>query len=179
MTEASRQSLSALLDGECSSSEIQRAIDEILADDALRQCWERYNLIGHVIGRQPVDRQLSDVAPRVFGALAPEAVLSATDRRKQPRYHQFLPVAAALAAGYLLVAVLLMPLGPSDGFAPGSAAPRAAIAEASQGGVPAQKDLRLRAKLEQLVVSHHEHAAGPGLSGFVSYAAVVGRPGQP
>lgn len=179
MTEASRQTLSALLDGECSSSETQRAIDEILADNALRQCWERYNLIGHVIGRQPVDRKLCRVAPRVLQSLAPEAFPHVTDRRKQPRYHQFLPVAVALAAGYLLVAVLVMPLGPSGGSAPGPGAPRALVAEASQGDGSAQKDLRLRAKLEQLVVSHHEHAAGPGLTGFVSYAAVVGRPGQP
>jgi len=185
MTEVSRQTLSALLDGECSGPEMHRAIDQLLGDEALRQCWERYHLIGHVIGRQPVAGEARAIAPRVRATLAPEAVLSMTPTRKPPRLAQFMPLTAAIAAGFMLVAVFLVPVGPREGFAPstGTADSRAADDALIAGTVPDQRlrqnDSLLRARLEQLVVNHHERAAGPGLSGFVSYATVVGRPGQP
>jgi len=185
MTEVSRQTLSALLDGECSGSEMHRAIDQLLADEALRQCWERYHLIGHVIGRQSVVREARTIAPRVREALAPEALLPMTPRRRSPRFHHFAPLMAAIAAGFALVAIFLIPFGPQDAFAPSAVTADAHGTDdaLTAGAAPDQRTRRddslLRARLEQLVVNHHEQAAGPGLSGFVSYATVVGRPGQP
>jgi len=142
-------------------------------------------LIGHVIGRQPVAGAVRTIAPRVRETLAPEAVLPLTPRRKRPRLVHFAPMTAAIAAGFALVAVFLVPFGPR-----GEIAPSAGIADARIGNdaliagtMPDDRsrktDPLLRARLEQLVVNHHERAAGPGLSGFVSYATVVGRPGQP
>jgi sigma-E factor negative regulatory protein RseA len=185
MTEVSRQTLSALLDGECSSAEMHRAIDQLLADEALRQCWERYHLIGHVIGRQPVAGAVRTVAPHVREMLAAEAVLPMTPRRKRPRLVRFAPMTAAIAAGFALVAVFVVPFDPRGEFAPSAGiadarrANEALIAGATPDDRSRKNDPLLRARLEQLVVNHHERAAGPGLSGFVSYATVVGRPGQP
>jgi hypothetical protein len=164
---------------------MHRAIDQLLADEALRQCWERYHLIGHVIGRQPVAGAVRTVAPHVRETLAAEAVLPMTPRRKRPRLVRFAPMTAAIAAGFALVAVFVVPFDPRGEFAPSAdiadarRANEALIAGATPDDRSWKDDPLLRARLEQLVVNHHERAAGPGLSGFVSYATVVGRPGQP
>jgi len=185
MTEVSRETLSALLDGECSGPEMRRAMDQLLADESLRQCWEHYHLIGHVIGGQPVAREARAIASRLREALAPESVLSMSPRRKPRGVQHFAPLTAAIAAGFALVAIFLVPFGPQGEFAPSadtadaSVADNGLIADRAPDQRPRQDDALLRARMEQLVVNHHELAAGPGLSGFVSYATVVGRPGQP
>lgn len=174
----SGQTLSELLDGECSGPQVHDAIDALLTDEALRQRWERYHLIRHVIARQPVTRDLRTIAPRVREALAPETVLTMTPRRQPRQLRQFAPLTAAIAAGFALVAMVLVPFGPADEFAPGPLSADAPVADQRPESGRPQDDPLLRARLEQLVVSHHEQAAGPGLAGFVSYATVVGRPDQ-
>ena len=180
MTEDPRQTLSALLDGECSRRQMHRAITSLLADEDHRQCWERYLLFGRVLRGEPVSRAARRVAPGVRAALA------ATVRELPPQpsaglqTRLFAPLAAALAAGVALLAVLIGPTGPFDvsnsagrsmgnpGFAGVQGEPRWQRA-----------DPLLRTKLDQLLVNHHERAPAPGLPGFVAYASVVGYEGRP
>jgi sigma-E factor negative regulatory protein RseA len=70
MNEDPLQSLSLLLDGECSGAEMQRAIDRLLADSELQQCWERFHLAGHVLRGDAANQKVRLVARQVVDSLA-------------------------------------------------------------------------------------------------------------
>lgn len=206
MKEDSRQTLSALLDGESSGLEMQHAVDRLLSDCELRQCWERYHLVGHALRRERLDSDVRLMSDRVHEALADvslaepiaaEAGLDQPDSSQgavsgsamtpgpsndrlpvrvplaPPRWRQFAPVVTALAAAFALVAIFVIPdeAITGDPLVAGVDDPPLVAPIDQRRQV---EDPMIRAKLEQLLVSHHERAPGPGLSGFVSYAAVVG-----
>ena len=206
MKEDSRQTLSALLDGESSGLEMHHAVDRLLSDGELQQCWEHYHLVGHALRREKLDSGVRLISERVRDALAdaslPEPIAAEIDRAQPdwtqgavsgpepaskpnndrlpvrvplapPRWHQFAPVVTALAAAFALVAIFVIPdeAGTGDPLVAGTD-DLPFVAPTDQRWQ--LEDPMVRAKLEQLVVSHHERAPGPGLSGFVSYAAVVG-----
>jgi sigma-E factor negative regulatory protein RseA len=199
MSEDPRQSLSALLDGECSPRETRSAVDGLLGNVELTACWERYHLIGRAMRAEPIDTQAREIAGRVRGALGAN-VLHMPARTRYPsrapiHTRLFAPLATALAAGVALLAVVIGPTGPFDLGSPVSAdkapvtamLPFGSVGSGSDAAVTrAVSDVRwqqadpiVRAKLDSLVVSHQERLSEEGLPGFVSYAAVVGYEGRP
>lgn len=173
---------------------MQSAIDRLLAEGELRRCWERYHLVGQVLRRQTVGKDARLVAAHVRDALAGEIskrenssrgtasgpTRVSTGDRSRPvarlmptRWRQFAPLATALAAAFTLVGILAIPdePGSTDRLAAG---PAGSPDIASTDRRWERNDSMIRAKLEQLVVSHHERAPGLALTGLASYAAVVG-----
>ncbi|MGB5832505.1 MAG: RseA family anti-sigma factor, partial [Thiohalocapsa sp.] len=149
-------------------------IDRLLADTDLKLVWERYHLIGRVLRHEHVNRDAAWVASQVRDRLTSENVVPITPRPATGRLRSAAPLATALAAGLALVAVFLVPLGPVDVVDPPALdrQGRSLIAESDRRWQ--RDDPLLRGRLDQLVINHHERAPGPGLSGLVSYAAVVG-----
>lgn len=199
MNEDSRQTLSVLLDGECSGPEMQRAIDRLLADGELQQCWERFHLASHVLRGESPDLNARLAGRRVLGSIigidpsrsgevqaSPGSPEFQVDRLRRPvrvqptspRWRQIVPLASALAAAFAMVAVIIVPseldttaarvVGAGNNPFVATTAPRWQ-----------RDDPFLRAKLDELLVSHHELTPGSGLSGFVSYADFVGYEDRP
>ena len=197
MNEDSRQSLSVLLDGECSGPEMQRAIDQLLADGEMQQRWERFHLASHVLRGEHADLSGRLAGRRILDSLAgldpvqPGGARTSwsssgpgSARAKMParprsrRWRQYVPLTSALAAALAMVAIFVVP-GEFD-------TTDAGIVDA--GNIPSvattaqrwqRDDPFLRAKLDELLVSHHELTPGSGLSGFVSYADFVGYEDRP
>jgi hypothetical protein len=99
-------------------------------------------------------------------------------RPRSRRWRQYVPLTSALAAALAMVAIFVVP-GEFD-------TTDAGIVDA--GNIPSvattaqrwqRDDPFLRAKLDELLVSHHELTPGSGLSGFVSYADFVGYEDRP
>ncbi|MGD8207085.1 MAG: sigma-E factor negative regulatory protein [Thiohalocapsa sp.] len=178
MTKDPHESLSALLDGECRGRERERALDRLLTSEEARGRWERYCLVGQAMRHEPIESGVRHVAGRVRDALAPDGVLSSPHLQRPPTVRIIAPLASALAAGLVLVAIFAAPFGPTPDLTTQRGPGQAALALA-----PAQRwhqaDPTVRARLDQLVVDHHERMPAAGLSGFVSYVAVVGPEGRP
>jgi sigma-E factor negative regulatory protein RseA len=190
MTKDPRQTLSSLVDGEYPPRELREAVPSMLEDNELRALWERYHLIGQAIRGETLRggaRGVADaLADRFAGAgePAPPATVhplpgrAERERsRKTPQARLLPPVAAALAAAMALLAVFVMPLGPAD--RPGQVADRGGPSPAIVVDAPGESRWQntspvLRAKLDQMLVSHHERVPSPRMPGYISYAAVVG-----
>jgi sigma-E factor negative regulatory protein RseA len=205
MSEDPRQSLSALLDGECSQRETRHIVNVLLGDADLTGCWERYHLIGRAIRAEPLNIAARDTAQRVQRALGadvvrmPERAGARRPSRSPSHTRLFAPLATALAAGVALLAVVIGPTGPLDIASPLflDKAPATAMLPfpdvgtlegAARDSIRARavNDLRwqqadpvVRAKLDSLVVGHQERLSEAGIPGFVSYASVVGYEGRP
>ena len=188
---------SALLDGELDAASQDDVVSSLLKDkpEALA-VFARYRLIGDTLrGESPVDA--STVAETVRGALREEPVVLAPAQRRSPRWLR--PAAgAALAASVATAAILIAPgmmTSPTDGSMPQIVAeaskPRppatlvaerpAVVAErpsdASAGRWQAL-DPALQARLNRLVIEHHEFAGRTGLNGPVSHVGLVNYDGR-
>lgn len=105
--QASRESLSSLLDGEASAFESKRVPARMADDPALRETWARYQLVSAVLKAQPTGDLASSLkfADRVQRAIAEqqqEGVLQAAPalaaKRSWPRWAGQLTAAASCAA---------------------------------------------------------------------------------
>lgn len=190
MTKDPRQTLSSLVDGEYQPQELREAVPFVLEEAELRALWERYHLIGQAIrgetlrrGARGVSDALADRLAAAEGPAQPAVIHPFPGRahrdrhRKTPQARLLPPVATALAAAMALLAVFVMPLGPADRN--GQLADRGGPAPAVVVDAPAESRWHntspvLRAKLDHMLVSHHERAPAPRMPGYISYAAVVG-----
>lgn len=134
-TETWRSRLSALGDGELDAADdVRQAVQQWAALPEARSAWREYQVIGDVLrsdelaGRADEAAFLSGLRERLAAepvVLAPAAVSSPTvvvagqayaARRRQARWLNV----AAVAAGFGLVAVVLVGLNPGSGPTPGS-----------------------------------------------------------
>jgi negative regulator of sigma E activity len=173
MNRPAEETVSVLVDGETGSDALPGALDQLLADDALKACWARYQLISLCLRREPMAVDARDVARRVSDALSQQAVVPMVRPARGSRVRAVIPIASALAAGLALVAIFVAPQLSTTSYSP----PRPLAGLPPAAGAPARwhsADPVLRAKLDRLIVSHNENAAGPVLTGVMAYAAVVG-----
>ena len=108
MSEEKRQRLSALVDGELPWARAVGALDDVLGDDGLKRCWERYHLIGDVLRREHGDADAANLAERVHTAVAVEPSQLVKRRfLSQIRAPVMRPLAGiALAASVATVAII-------------------------------------------------------------------------
>ena len=69
MSEAMRESLSALLDDEANELEMQRVLARIADDPELRQVWVRYNMVRTLTGGQTPAHPDLDISAQVREAI--------------------------------------------------------------------------------------------------------------
>lgn len=184
--------LAALIDGEPGPTGFEAAIRAAEQDASLRGRFERSLLIGQILRAEPVLSEARAISGRVAKLLPSEPVAL---RPRQPSARQVHPInrpaaALALAASLVTVAVLV---GPSLVSRPGSGEAERALAGAADSqqsvdGLAGPVEPSLVAQwslgdpasstdLDALLVDHRERASASGLTGFIPYAAVVGRSG--
>jgi len=200
------EALSSLVDGEVSSSELDRWVQLLAGDEQARARFARYRLIGAQMGTEetlPVDA--SAVAGRVREALRDEPTIL-SPRRKPAFSPPRVALGAALAAGVALLAVGLAPSiiglnepqmleeSPSFAFAPRLSVPAEGITLVASGGEvsnsrpaeaqPAQRwkvlSPEMRAKISRYLVEHNElagHIAAQRPSSHLGYISTY-EPGQ-
>src|SRR5690349_5161819 len=128
-----KESLSVLLDGECSAAELDRVLAEMERDPALRaqlsrQCLARESRMGTRIRSADLD-----FADRVLAALQdePAVVVPFGDRVRRIPWRAAVSLAAAAALGAVAVLVVRpqAPVGPEAPIYPGAAVQTAVSAE--------------------------------------------------
>lgn len=77
---ASREALSALLDGELSDFELRRLLQQLPQDEALLQTWQRYNLARSALQGEPFRKASEDFSARVAAQIAQEPAHRAGER---------------------------------------------------------------------------------------------------
>ncbi len=175
---ASKEEISALVDGEVQDPQAGHLITALEQEPELRHCWRHYHLIGAVLrgsGRAEVKTCLCE---RVAKALESEPVVFAPRalRPGMPALKWFtgLAVAASIAA----VAVLSVQTAPprTVQFA---AAPAPVMAVQHAGGNPPGAQTQLVAnklhspKLHNYLTNHNEYVTSVGMQGMLPYARIV------
>lgn len=171
-----KESISALVDGEASDVERQRALRALHEDAELRSRWERYHLAGTVLRRELDMMVRPDLADRIRERLAHE-VPGGAERRRLPLSSRFFRIGAgaAIAATVATVAILNLPpvLIPASQVArstPAATPPsRTAMADARPGPSEQQR------ALNPYLVHHGEFTPAAGMNGMSSYVRVIGR----
>lgn len=173
------ESLSALLDGECSPQALDRALDELQRDPGLRRRLSRQFLARDALRGQPVRAADPDFADRVTAALdtapAGARVGPLAPRRPGPSWRYVVGLAAAAGLGALAVLVLRP--------GPGSAAPSAIAtlsAEVPAAAVTPAADRRWsdlddanRRQLRNYLIAYSQSRAQQGMGGTLGYARLA------
>lgn len=164
-----KENISALLDGEGTELESERALRALGADAALRATWERYHLASAAIRRE-LDVVVSPgLAGRIHECLRHETQIEATRRFFTPRLLKF-SAGLAIAASVATVSLLNLPppVSPSVPIAR-QATGKSTVADARQ--TPPEQ----RSALNPYLVQHGEFTPAAGMNGMLSYVRVVGR----
>jgi len=165
-----KENISALLDGEGTDLESERALRALGADAALRAAWERYHLASAAIRRE-LDVVVSPgLAGRIHECLRHETQIEATRRFFTPRLLKF-SAGLAIAASVATVSLLNLPplVSPSAVPIARQATGKSTVADARQ--TPPEQ----RSALNPYLVQHGEFTPAAGMNGMLSYVRVVGR----
>ncbi len=165
--------LSALMDGELEAPAMEAALDELLADEKLRQTWGHYHLARDAM-REGLAAEQGELGARVHRALEDEPAASVIRlERKRGISHYTKPVIGfALAASVAMFAVLgvIKLQGPSGG--PELLAQNAGAVQTAairwDVARPAVED-----RLNSYLVHHSEYQSAP-MHGMLPYVRVVG-----
>jgi len=164
------ESLSALLDGECSPSELDHLLGQMDRDPALRERFGRMALSQELRRGARVSRVPADFADRVMAALParPDATLV-----RLPARWSWQPL-AGLAAAAAVGAVAVLVIKPDPGAGPADPA----IATPAVAEAPAPADDRRMAELDDenarqlrnYLMAYSQSRAQQGMGGTLGYA---------
>jgi negative regulator of sigma E activity len=170
------ESLSAMLDGECTPSEQASVLGALNRDPGLRRRLSRLTLVGESLRGVRVRTPDLDFADRVMAGLGQDQAPAATVRPSVPhRRSRWRPV-VGLAAAAGVVGLAVLALKPRQPAAPAATAPAAATEAAAPAGA-AQQWARLdddrRQQLRNYLFAYSQARAqqGMGTLGYARYAA--------
>lgn len=168
--------LSALLDGECSPTELDDILRRLEREPALRAQLARLSLARDVRRGLHINPVHGDLASRVRAALpvAPDARASVT-RLPATRAMRWRPV-AALAAAAAFGAVAVLVLKPQASDVPGATTEVAAAPAAEQPAALDAQDVRDLRRYQMSYSEARAHAVSGGTLGYARYAAYVDDP---
>lgn len=188
MTQATQETLSALLDGECSPAEMQRLLDELEHSPELKQQWSRLCLAREVRAGTRVRKAQPSICAGVMAALDAEPahanVVPLVTRRRFD-FKSLPGLAAAAAIGAMAVLVALPTVRdvrndatasvPSPEFLPQIITPVALPVERrSRRGLQTAaldpEEAQQREELNNLLAEHNGSVAGQGMGGTLRYA---------
>ncbi len=191
MSDAMRESLSALMDDEANELEVERVLSRVASDTQLRDTWVRYNMVRTVAGGHFPAQPGLDVSVRVREALAGQGIRAPGLGQRLLRPLASVAVAASVAATVVFGGQQLAQLqaGRIDGGTIASSVSPvgmvnslgATSVQASYGtqDVPqlqpatrtAYQELA-RQRLQKYMQEHAEHAALNSPNGLVPFARV-------
>lgn len=159
-SDAMRQSLSALMDGQADDAAVSNALSAWRSQPQARECWHTYNLIGDVLrsdelSASPARDEAFLVALR--GKLAAEPVpLAPASREGERSWRRRLVAPAAVAAGFVAVAGVLVVL---RGTAPLESGSAPLVAGTTTGGeltTVANREVIRDARLDRYLAAHRK-----------------------
>ncbi|MFT4046510.1 MAG: sigma-E factor negative regulatory protein [Solimonas sp.] len=181
----SQESLSVLLDGECSDQELDALLDALERSSELKASWSRLHVAREARGGLRI-RQV-DITAAVMAQLdqAPDAsrakVVELTRRRKPLAWRPLAGLAAAAS-----VAAVAITLGSNFGAVPAAGGGAAATAEApaanlrtvaltSPAGNAETGNAEIDDDLRNYMIEHSNTLADRGVGGALSYAGFAAR----
>ncbi len=171
---ASKEEISALVDGEVSELQTGRLITVLEQDLELRHCWRHYHLIGAVLRGGGGAEIQPCLGARVAKALESEPVTFAprglAPRMPALKWFAGLAVAASVAA----IAVLSVQTAPqttqfADASAPETATPQS-VNELSGAQTQLTANKPHAPKLHNYLTNHNEYVTSAGMQGMLPYA---------
>ncbi len=188
MTTRVDEDLSAFVDGELSDGTARSLLASLREENALREQWHRYHLIGETLRSGLPDQLDLDLAARVRQQLEAEPAILVPRRRSAAQVlHPYLKQVAslAIAAGVAVAAILVAPslmqdepaMGPAPQVAqnaqPAAAAP-VMLTSTSDTISPSGQRSQVDQRLDEYLVNHYEHSAIPQVQGVLPYVRIVG-----
>lgn len=179
MDRNTEERLSALLDAERPETGQQQFLSQLIKDDAAREIFARYRLIGEIMRADRDSPALlkPGFAKAVAARLAQEPVVLAPPRRKAVIPPRWLKAASGVAIA-ASVAMLAIQWGPR--YFPAGEAPAASPSVVAAVSSPRIEGTRwetanpeLERKLNRYLVSHGEYATGNGMNQVLPYASFV------
>ena len=168
------ESLSALLDGECSPSELDRVLRQLDQDPALRERFSRLSLAQDIRRGGRVQPVRAGFADRVMAALperpglaspAPVSARPPAQSRRRP----LVALAAAAAVGGIALLAVLQP-GPTVDPVAAPPAPVAAAPALEDDQRIAELDDENARQLRNYVMAYSQSRAQQGMGGTLGYA---------
>lgn len=181
MDRNSEERLSALLDAELSDTEGRHSLPLLIRDDAARETFNRYRLIGDIIrsGTDASPPLNLDFAKAISSRIDLEPTVFAPASRKPQLTPRWIRAASgmAIAASVAMLAIYWAPQYLSSG---GVEQPAPLAVAAVQPAPAIGEELRLEVdnpelqrKLNRYLVSHGEYASGNGMNQMLPYASFV------
>lgn len=172
-----KEALSALLDGECSPSELEQLLSELDRDPSLREHFSRLCLARESRHGTRVRSTRLDFASRVLaaldgGAAEPVVVLPMGSRVRRLPWRAAASLAAAAAVGAVAV-MAIRPAGPAPvvALSPSAATPAGSEAEPVETQYAELDDENAR-QLRNYLMTYQARGAGVGATlGYARYAA--------
>ncbi|MDN5863609.1 MAG: sigma-E factor negative regulatory protein [Gammaproteobacteria bacterium] len=103
MSDMLREQLSAFMDGELPREECKLLLKRVSTNAELRECWNKWHLIGDTLHGEMTDDQIQNLAQRVEREL--DAVTAQPAPLRPPREHRLMRRSAAVAAGVAVIGV--------------------------------------------------------------------------
>ena len=177
MTTENREWLSALADNELHGRELQRGLDALLQDPALRQRWAHYHAIHEAMHGGSSLELGSRLQQRVSAALAQEPTVLAPRRKPQGWVRQ--AAGLAVAASVTGVAILGIQHLNQDPAAPGIvptlvASQNQAVNVAQAESPSAPREWQYSDQLAPYLVNHNEYSSSTNMHGMLPYVRIVG-----
>lgn len=184
-----KESVSALMDGECSPSELERLLSELERDPALREQFSRQCLVRESRQGTRVRSAQLDFSSSVLAALdregvEPAVVVSMGNRVRRLPWRAAASLAAAAAVGAVAV-MAIRPAGPDPAASAAVALSPPAVTPAQVEGEPvetryAELDDENARQLRNYLITYQSRGQGVGATlGYARYAAYTDeRPAQ-
>lgn len=163
------ESLSALLDGECTPGELSRLLQEMERDPALRERFSRMRLAQEARGGTQVRSARLDFASRVLAALParPESTVTPLRGAMPLRWQPLAGLAAAAAVGVVAVLVLRPEGDPVPAVGP---APVAVVQPAEPPATTVAAEDEQARQLRNYLIAYSQSRAQHGVGGTLGYA---------
>ena len=178
-----QERISAMMDDQANSQEVDDLLQQLAQDDSLRQQWETYQLVGDVL-RGHVQ---GDIRARVGAFLASEPAHSASVARSHPsRPKRWAMSLAASLAAIAMVGGLALHLGvllPSESesqvavleqsLAVSSTAQSTSNARSPSGPKASSEEPPQTSAMQEHRLAHEQVSSAPMMSSIAGYARLV------
>ena len=182
MINETEERISALLDSELPTRDTEETLTRLGDDTGLRDCWDRYHLIGDLMRGEGVRPTAEGVAEAVRARVADEPPMIAAPRvpntiRTQPAWLRPL-TGAAIAASVAALAVYSVPRFSEEGVQNSAPLQVASAPVPINDYAPSGNRWRnlapgVESKLNDYLVDHSEYASVGGMSGVLPYTTFV------
>ncbi len=172
-----KEQISAFVDSELDSNEVDALCDELIVNGELQAQWEHYHLISSAIRHEISDNVLNDLPQRVSAALMDEPTVLAP-KHYLPSVHSMTRHIASFAIAASITAVAILGIQKFTTPVVPEAIHVAATPQESEwvrvsGTRWDMNKPAVESQLNAYLVKHNEYATGASTSGMLPYVNIV------